>query len=119
MTRLRTKSERDIILQLIYELYPEKHIELDFETPFQLLVAVMLSAQMTDKGVNKATKELFKIVKNPKDILKLEQEKVETMFRSLNYYRVKTRHIFETAKRLVQEYHGKIPSTMEDILTLP
>jgi endonuclease-3 len=49
MTRLRTKSERDILLQLIYELYPDKRIELDFETPFQLLVAVMLSAQMTDK----------------------------------------------------------------------
>ncbi len=49
MTRLRTKSERDIILQSIFEVYPTKLIELDFETPFQLLTAVMLSAQMTDK----------------------------------------------------------------------
>ncbi|MEI6711819.1 MAG: hypothetical protein WCK88_06655 [bacterium] len=49
MSHLRTKLERDIILQSIYELYPDKRIELEFETPFQLLVAVMLSAQMTDK----------------------------------------------------------------------
>ncbi|MFA6080175.1 MAG: endonuclease III [Candidatus Gracilibacteria bacterium] len=119
MTRLRTKSERDILLQLIYELYPDKRIELDFETPFQLLVAVMLSAQMTDKGVNRATKELFKLVKNPQDLLILKKEQVEMLLRSLNYYRVKTRHIFETAEKLVSEYHGVIPHTLKDLLTLP
>jgi len=119
MTRLRTRPERDTILQLIYELYPEKRIELDFETPFQLLVAVMLSAQMTDKGVNKATKELFKLVKNPENLIMLERGKVELILRSLNYYRVKTKHIFETAEKLIKVYHGKIPTTMEDIRTLP
>jgi endonuclease-3 len=73
--KLRTKSERDEILEAIFALYPTKTIELDFETPFQLLTAVMLSAQMTDKGVNKATKKLFEIVKTPADLLKLEPEK--------------------------------------------
>ena len=70
--KLRTKAERDEILNEIFKLYPTKTIELDFETPFQLLAAVMLSAQMTDKGVNKATKKLFEIVKTPADLLKLE-----------------------------------------------
>lgn len=119
ISRLRNKTERDIILQSIFEIYPHKTIELDFETPFQLLVAVMLSAQMTDKGVNRATKELFKLVKNPEDLLRLEREKVEIMLRSLNYYRVKTKHIFETAEKLLKEHHGKIPTTMQAILTFP
>ncbi len=119
MTRIRTKSQRDTILQSIYEIYPEKTIELDFETPFQLLIAVMLSAQMTDKGVNKATKKLFEVVKTPSDLLKIEQEKVETLLRSVNYYRVKTRHIFEAGKKLLTDYDGEIPNSLTEIQTLP
>ena len=119
MTRMRNKTERDIILQQIYALYPDKKIELDFETPFQLLVAVMLSAQMTDKGVNKATKKLFEIVKTPDNLLQIEQEKVETLLRGVNYYLVKTRHIVATAQMLISEYNGKIPHTLAEIQTLP
>lgn len=118
-TRLRTKTERDQILQTIYALYPEKTIELNFQTPFQLLIAVMLSAQMTDKGVNKATQHLFEKVKTPQDLLWLPQEEVETMLRSINYYRVKTKHLFETAEKLVQEFHSEIPSSLTSLITLP
>lgn len=117
--RLRTKIERYNILEEIYTLYPEKTIELEFETPFQLLIAVMLSAQMTDKGVNKATKKLFEKVKNPSDLLKMKREEIEIMLRSINYYRVKTRHIFETALRLIEEYQGKIPDSLDEIQKLP
>jgi len=119
MTRLRNKDERNIILEQIYALYPDKKIELDFETPFQLLVAVMLSAQMTDTWVNRATKKLFKKVRTPSDLLTLSQEEVETKLRSINYYRVKTKHIFETAGKLLSDYHGEIPPTLKDIQTLP
>lgn len=69
--------------------------------------------------MNKATKKLFEIVKTPADLLKLEPEKVEMMLRGVNYYRVKTKHLFATAKRLVEEHHGNIPRTMESIRTLP
>ncbi|MBP7823329.1 endonuclease III [Candidatus Gracilibacteria bacterium] len=117
--KLRLKAERDEILTEIFKLYPTKTIELDFETPFQLLTAVMLSAQMTDKGVNKATKKFFEIVKTPADLLKLEPEKVEVMLRGVNYYRVKTKHLFQTAEKLVHENGGKIPHTLETIRTLP
>jgi len=117
--KLRTKSERDEILQSIFNLYPTKTIELDFETPFQLLAAVILSAQMTDKGVNKATKKLFEIVKTPADLLKFKPEKVEIILRGVNYYRVKTKHLFLTAEKLVHEHGGKIPHTLETIRTLP
>lgn len=116
---IRNTAARDTILQSIFALYPTKTIELDFETPFQLLVAVMLSAQMTDKGVNKATKKLFGMVKAPGDLLQIEQEKVETMLRGINYYRVKTKYIFETARKLLSDYDGKIPQTLTEIQTLP
>jgi endonuclease III len=105
--KLRTKWERDEILTEIFKLYPTKTIELDFDTPFQLLAAVMLSAQMTDKGVNKATKKLFEIVKTPADLLKLQQEKVEVMLRGVNYYRVKTKHLFMTAEKLTKDIQSK------------
>jgi endonuclease III-like uncharacterized protein len=105
--KLRTKTERDEILTEIFTLYPTKLIELDFETPFQLLMAVMLSAQMTDKGVNRATKKLFEIVKTPADLLKLAPEKVEVMLRGVNYYRVKTKHLFMTAEKLVSDIQSK------------
>ena len=117
--KLRTKKERDIILELIREIYPTKLIELDFETPFQLLMAVMLSAQMTDKWVNKATKRLFELVQTPADLLQLDPEKVEIMLRGVNYYKVKTRHLFMTAKMLVENFEWKIPETMDEIRTLP
>lgn len=117
--KLRTKIERDEILQSIFEFYPTKTIELDFETPFQLLTAVMLSAQMTDKWVNKATRKLFELVKTPEDLLKLEPEKVEMMLRGVNYYRVKTKHLFMTAEKLEKEYHSKIPQSLNSIISLP
>lgn len=117
--KVRTKRERDEILTAIFQLYPTKLIELDFETPFQLLMAVMLSAQMTDKWVNKATKRLFQLVKSPADLLKLEQEKVEMMLQGVNYYRVKTKHLFMTAEKIVTEFWGEIPHTLESIRTLP
>jgi len=118
-TCLRNKTEREKILQSIFDMYPHKTIELDFETPFQLLIAVMLSAQMTDKWVNKATESLFAKVKTPSDLLKIEPEKVESMLHSLNYYRVKTRHIFRTAGKLLSDYNGTIPNTLKEIQTLP
>lgn len=118
-TRLRNKTERDTILQSIFEIYPDKKIELDFETPFQLLSAVMLSAQMTDKGVNKATKKLFEMVKTPDDLLQIEQRKVETLLRGVNYYRIKTKHLFQTAEKLVKDFHSEIPSSLTSLTTLP
>lgn len=69
--------------------------------------------------MNKATKRLFELVKTPADLLKLEPEKVEIMLRGVNYYRVKTKHLFMTAEKLVSEFHGKIPHTLETIRTLP
>jgi len=113
------KVQIDHILELIYEQYPKKFIELDFETPFQLLIAVMLSAQMTDKGVNKATPKLFSVVKQPSDMKKFTLEEVTEMIRSVNYYRNKAKHLYATAELLVREYDEVIPDTLEEIQKLP
>lgn len=113
------KNRRDLILQTIYELYPDKKIELDFETPFQLLIAVILSAQMTDKWVNKATKKIFKKVKNPADLLKFDQDKIEEVLKSINYYKAKTRYLFATARILIDTYNEEIPNSLEEIQKLP
>lgn len=119
MARLRTSSERTIILESILEIYPNKTIELNFETPFQLLIAVILSAQMTDKGVNKATESLFKKVRTPSNLLELEEEKVENMLRSINYFHNKTRFLFGAAKKLITDYEWVIPNNLVDLQKLP
>ena len=93
-----------MILDLIWKQYPKKRIELEFETPFQLLLAVMFSAQMTDVGVNKATSELFTLVREPKDILELDISEIAEMIRSINYFNTKAKHAFETGKILHEEY---------------
>ncbi len=116
---LRKKPERDHILEHIFLLYPQKTIELNFETPFQLLMAVMLSAQMTDKGVNRATETLFQRVQTPEDLLQIKEEEVLKMLRSINYYRVKTKHLFATAQKLINDYDSTIPNSLEEMQKLP
>lgn len=110
---------REEILRKILAIYPDKTIELDFKTPFQLLMAVMLSAQMTDKGVNKATPELFSKVQEPKDMLILTRGEVAQMIRSVNYWNTKAKHIYMTAEMLNDLYSGNIPDTLEEIIKLP
>ena len=113
------KEKIQIILDKILEKYPEKTIELDFETPFQLLVAVMLSAQMTDIWVNRATKDLFTKVREPGDMLLLDQDSVTMMIRSVNYYNTKAKHMLKTAHMLHTEYDWVIPDTLEKITKFP
>lgn len=113
------KKQRDLILELILQQYPDKKIELDFETPFQLLMAVMLSAQMTDVWVNKATPKLFEQVKEPKDILELDISEIAEMIRSINYFNTKAKHVYQTWKILHEEYEWKIPDNLKDLTSLP
>lgn len=92
--------------------------ELKYSNPYQLLVATMLSAQATDKGVNKATKELFEIVKTPEEMLKLGEEKLKTYIKSINYFNNKAKYIIQTSKQLVDNFNSKVPDTMEELTSL-
>ena len=101
------KKDYDEIFTKLLELFPNPDTELNFETPFQLLVAVMLSAQTTDRQVNVVTDKLFLKVKNPNDVLKFSEERFTKQISSVNYYKMKAKHIRETAKKLVELAENK------------
>ncbi len=97
-----TKKDYDELFYKLLELFPNPDTELNFETPFQLLVAVMLSAQTTDRQVNVVTDKLFLKIKEPNDVLKLSEEEFTKQVSSVNYYKMKAKHIRETAKQLIE-----------------
>jgi len=98
---------------------PNPRCELDFKTPYTLLVAIILSAQATDKGVNKATAPLFEIVKEPEEMIALGEEGLKSYIRSLNYYNNKAHNIMKMTEVLLQDFGGKIPTDFEKLQTLP
>ncbi len=105
------------IFAYIKELFPNPETELHYSTPFQLVVAVMLSAQATDIQVNKVTEKLFKKINKPEDLLKLWFPSFLSAIRSVNYYKTKAKHIRETAQLLKQ--WKKIPSDLDTLMKLP
>ena len=92
---------------------------LEHETPFQLLVATILSAQCTDKMVNKVTSELFKTHSRPEDFASLDPAELEKMIHSCGYYRAKAKNIINASRVLVEQFHSEMPSTMEELTSLP
>lgn len=92
----------DQIFTKLLELFPNPDTELHFSTPFQLLIAVVLSAQTTDRQVNVVTNKLFLKIKEPKDVIKITEKTLEKQVSSVNYYKMKSKHIRETAKQLIE-----------------
>ena len=91
---------------------------LNFSTPFELLVAVILSAQCTDERVNKITKELFKNYSTPEKTLTLTQEELEKLIFSCGLYKSKAKHILEASKDIVKKFGGEVPKTREELMSL-
>ena len=122
MTLTKLQERRVRIAKLdraLKKLFPRAKIELTFKNPLQLLVAVQLSAQCTDKRVNRVTEKLFKKYKTLNDYVKAKPEEFEKDIHSTGFYRNKTKNILGTAKMLKREYGGKVPKTIEEMLTLP
>jgi len=108
------------IFELLRKKYSENSIiELKYHNNYTLLLAVLLSAQATDKGVNKATEELFKILKNPEDTLKIGEEELKQYLKSINYFNTKTRNIIKLSQILVDKFNSQVPSNREDLESLP
>lgn len=115
-----TKKRRvEIILKELKLLFPQAKIMLHFGNPWELLVAVILSAQCTDKQVNKVTTELFKKYRTLEDYITADIKTFEKDIFTTGFYRMKTKHILASAHIIKNIYHGEVPHTMEDILTLP
>lgn len=112
------KEKAKIVLKELKKRYPHAKTALKAKNPFQLLVSVILSAQCTDERVNKVTPELFKKYKNPHDFAKADRKDVENLIRSTGFFRNKAKNIIEMSKILVEKFKGKVPSSMEDLLTL-
>lgn len=110
-------------LQMIFaaldKLFPHAECALIHDNAFELLVATILSAQCTDERVNKVTPELFRKYPTPQDYVGLPQEKLEQEIRSTGFYHNKAKSIIGAATKIVQDYGGKVPRTMEELLTLP
>jgi len=98
---------------------PEPKGELDYVNNFTLLVAVVLSAQATDKGVNKATKALFEIADTPEKMLALGQDGITEYIKSIGLYRNKAKNVFALSQLLIEKFNSKIPTTKEQLETLP
>jgi endonuclease-3 len=118
-----TREERErlapIYASRLEEAYGDPHAALHFASPYQLLIAVILSAQTTDVGVNKATPALFERYPTPEDLASAEQEDVEDYVRTLGFYHQKAKNIIATARALVAEFGGMVPDTMEALTALP
>lgn len=106
------------ICQKIDELYPEPKCELVFNSNYELLVAVILSAQCTDKRVNLVTKELFKDYNTPKKMIALSQDELETKIRSCGFFRNKAKHILDMSNDLINRFDGEVPSDKNDLKSL-
>ena len=105
----------DEILARLKDEYPEAETTLDYETPYELLVATVLSAQCTDERVNSVTPELFEAYPTPEAMAEAQQEDVEEIVRPTGFYRRKARHLREGAETLVEEFDGEVPRNVEDL----
>lgn len=108
----------EIDSRLLAKYGPQKCF-LEHETPFQLLVATVLSAQCTDKMVNRVTAELFKTHSRPADFAGMKPERLEKMIHSCGYYRAKAKNIINASKVLVEQFDSEMPQTMEELTKLP
>lgn len=107
------------VLVIIGEMYPDAHCELDYQTPFQLLVAVILSAQTTDKSVNKVTPQLWQHYPTIADLAAANVVDVENDLRTIGLYKNKARNIVKTARAVLQDFDGVVPKTHKELESLP
>ena len=123
MKKPKTQAERKarvgVILKTLDEMYPNATCALVHKTPWELLVATILSAQCTDKRVNEVTPGLFKKYPTPKDFAAVSPEVLANDIRSTGFFNNKAKSIVGAAKKVVNEFGGKVPRTMEELLTVP
>lgn len=116
---MKKKERYDLILGYFREKMPLVTTELDFGSTFQLLVAVVLSAQCTDKRINQVTPDLFAHYPDAQSMAKAEEEDIFEWIRSVSYPNAKAKHLVEMARVLMEKFNGEVPSTLDELLTLP
>lgn len=114
----KSKRRDEIVTRLLLE-YPEAKPELDFINPFELIVATILSAQTTDVQVNKVTKKLFKEAGTPEKLAEISDDRLVELIKSIGLYRNKSKNLKNMSKILLDDYEGKVPDSMEELVKLP
>ena len=113
------KTQIRYCLDTMADMYPEAHCEIIHENPFELVIAVALSAQCTDALVNKVTKNLFQKYKTPEDYLSVSLEELQQDIRSIGLYRNKAKNIQKLCQMLLDDYNGKVPEDRDELTKLP
>jgi len=119
MPRAFTKAEIDEFFARLKKSIPEPKTELESVNPYTLLVAVVLSAQATDKGVNKATEPLFKTVDTPQKMVALGEARLREAIKTIGLYRTKAKNVIALSKMLIEKHGGQVPRTREELQALP
>ena len=112
------KTDINKFIEILKSTYPDATCSLDFKTPFQMVVAVMLSAQCTDERVNKTTPQLFERCKTIKDFADIDINELETIIHPCGFYKNKAKNIKKCANQILENFGGEVPSNMEDLVTL-
>lgn len=113
------KNEIIDIIEILKTTYPDATCSLDFKIPFELVVAVMLSAQCTDERVNKTTPSIFCKYSTPKDFANIDIAELENLIHPCGFYKNKAKNIKACAQKIVEDFNGIVPKTMEELITLP
>ena len=116
---MKTKNEAKKILSILRKYYPNATCSLDFETPFQIVIAVMLSAQCTDERVNTITPLLFKNYGTPDKMAKMDTKVLEDIIHPCGFYKNKAKNALACSKMLVEKYNSVVPSNINDLQSLP
>ena len=114
-----SQTQARAMYRILTRTYPEIRCELDFQNPLQLIIATVLSAQCTDKRVNSLTPALFKKYKNVKAFARADLQDVETLVFQAGFYKVKARHIKGLATKILTDFGGEVPRSLEELITLP
>ncbi len=112
-------AKRQLIFERLREANPNPETELEYATPFELLIAVLLSAQATDVGVNKATRKLYPVANTPQAILDLGLDELTEYIRTIGLYKTKAKNVMATCRILVDQHGGEVPQTREELEQLP
>lgn len=112
-------TKQELVLSFLDRTYPDAHCELNYSKDYELLIAVMLSAQTTDKAVNKATEVLFKKYPTCESLANAKVYDVERIISNLGMYNAKAKNVVKIAQRLCEDYGGKVPNDAEALLSLP
>ena len=113
------KVRAKVIYRQLSKNYPNVRCELDYKNAFQLLVATVLSAQCTDKRVNQTTPALFKKYPNPQKMAKADLKDIQNLVKTTGFFRAKAKSIKGLSNKIMEEFNGMVPSTLEELITLP